>query len=62
MTTIAATLALLPLAIALGSGSAMQQPLAIAIISGLVVQMPLVLVALPALLRLLLREDFKLHR
>ncbi|NIF74761.1 efflux RND transporter permease subunit [Burkholderia sp. Ap-962] len=54
MTTIAAILALLPLAFAIGQGSAMQQPLAIAIISGLAVQLPLVLVVLPALLRLLL--------
>jgi multidrug efflux pump subunit AcrB len=54
MTTIAAILALLPLAFALGQGSAMQQPLAVAIISGLIVQMPLVLLVLPALLRLLL--------
>jgi CzcA family heavy metal efflux pump len=50
MTTIAAILALLPLAFALGQGSAMQQPLAIAIVSGLIVQLPLVLVALPVLL------------
>ena len=34
MTTFAAILALLPLALGLGQGSAMQQPLAIAIISG----------------------------
>jgi CzcA family heavy metal efflux pump len=54
MTTIAAILALLPLAFALGQGSAMQQPLAVAIISGLIVQMPLVLLVLPVLLRLLL--------
>ncbi|MDE2252028.1 MAG: efflux RND transporter permease subunit [Gammaproteobacteria bacterium] len=47
MTTIAAILALLPLALGLGQGSAMQQPLAIAIISGLMVQMPLVLIAMP---------------
>jgi multidrug efflux pump subunit AcrB len=47
MTTIAAMLALLPLALALGQGSAMQQPLAIAIISGLMVQMPLVLLVMP---------------
>jgi CzcA family heavy metal efflux pump len=47
MTTIAAILALLPLAIALGQGSAMQQPLAVAIISGLIVQMPLVLLVMP---------------
>lgn len=54
MTTIAAILALLPLAFALGQGSAMQQPLAVAIISGLMVQLPLVLLVLPATLRLLL--------
>jgi multidrug efflux pump subunit AcrB len=49
MTTFAAILALLPLALGLGQGAAMQQPLAIAIISGLVVQMPLVLLVMPAL-------------
>jgi multidrug efflux pump subunit AcrB len=56
MTTFAAILALLPLALGLGQGSAMQQPLAIAIISGLVVQLPLVLIVLPALL-VLFRSD-----
>ncbi len=50
MTTLAAILALLPLALGIGQGAAMQQPLAIAIISGLVVQLPLVLIALPCLL------------
>lgn len=49
MTTCAAILALLPLALGIGQGAAMQQPLAIAIISGLLVQLPLVLVVLPAL-------------
>jgi CzcA family heavy metal efflux pump len=52
MTTLAAILALLPLALAIGQGSAMQQPLAIAIISGLIAQFPLVLIVLPALLAL----------
>ncbi|MEM5387771.1 efflux RND transporter permease subunit [Paraburkholderia phymatum] len=56
MTTIAAILALLPLAFALGQGSAMQQPLAIAIISGLIVQLPLVLLLLPVLLQLLMKK------
>lgn len=51
MTTLAAILALLPLALGIGQGSAMQQPLAVAIISGLLVQLPLVLIALPALLK-----------
>lgn len=52
MTTVVAILTLLPLALAVGQGSAMQQPLAIAIISGLLVQVPLVLVVLPALYHL----------
>ena len=50
MTTLAAILALLPLALGMGQGSAMQQPLAVAIISGLLVQMPLVLLLLPVAL------------
>src|SRR5438552_582799 len=50
MTAFAAILALLPLALAIGHGAAMQQPLAIAIISGLVFSLPLVLIVLPALL------------
>jgi multidrug efflux pump subunit AcrB len=53
MTTFATILALMPLALGIGSGAAMQKPLAIAIISGLVVQMPLVLIALPALLKMM---------
>ncbi len=55
MTTLAAILALMPLALALGQGSAMQQPLAIAIISGLLVQIPLVIIVMPVLYKLLLR-------
>ncbi len=53
MTTLAAILTLLPLALDLGQGAGMQQPLAIAIISGLLVQFPLVLLALPVLLWLI---------
>ncbi|MBV8464553.1 MAG: efflux RND transporter permease subunit, partial [Burkholderiales bacterium] len=51
MTTLATILTLLPLAFAIGQGSAMQQPLAIAIISGLIVQLPLVLVGMPVVYR-----------
>ncbi|MFI5356711.1 MAG: efflux RND transporter permease subunit [Opitutales bacterium] len=57
MTTFAAILALLPLALGIGAGSAMQQPLAIAIISGLVLQIPVVLVVLPVLLSLHRRAE-----
>ncbi|HET9122519.1 MAG TPA: efflux RND transporter permease subunit [Acidiferrobacteraceae bacterium] len=53
MTTLAAILALLPLALGIGEGSAMQQPLAVAIIAGLSVQLPLVLLVLPLFLRAL---------
>jgi len=53
MTTLAAILTLLPLALAIGAGSEMQQPLAIAIISGLAVQLPLVLFFMPALYSLM---------
>ena len=52
MTTLAAILALLPLALGIGQGAALLQPLAVAIIAGLTVQFPLVLIVLPALLRL----------
>jgi multidrug efflux pump subunit AcrB len=57
MTTLAAILTLLPLALDLGQGAGMQQPLAIAIISGLVVQFPMVLLALPVLLGLGIKRD-----
>ena len=50
MTTIAAILTLMPLALAIGRGSALQQPLAIAIIAGLVLEYPLVLLAMPVLI------------
>ena len=59
MTTLAAILALLPLALALGQGAQMQQPLAVAIISGLVIQMPLVLMLTPVLYVLLSRNTFR---
>lgn len=53
MTTLAAILALAPLALAIGGKSSMERPLAIAIISGLVAQGPLVLLVMPALYRLI---------
>ena len=59
MTTVAAILALAPLALGIGQGSAMQQPLAIAIISGLCIQMPLVLLAMPVIFALLKRIKYR---
>lgn len=57
MTTFAAILTLLPLAFALGQGSAMQQPLAVAIIAGMMVQLPLVLIVMPVLYSILVRKQ-----
>jgi len=56
MSTLAAILTLLPLALALGQGSQMQQPLAVAIISGMLLQLPLVLLVMPVLYALLRRR------
>ena len=52
MTTLAAILALSPLALAIGAGSGIQQPLAIAVIAGLLLQYPLVLLIMPVLISL----------
>ena len=56
MTTLAAILTLLPLALAIGQGSGLQQPLAIAIIAGLVLQYPMVLLVMPMLIGLTLKH------
>ena len=56
MTALAAILTLLPLALAIGQGSGIQQPLAIAIIAGLVLQYPVVLLVMPILIGLTLRR------
>jgi multidrug efflux pump subunit AcrB len=53
MSTIAAILALFPLALGIGQGSAMERPLAIAIISGMTFQLPLVFFVLPVLFTVL---------
>jgi len=55
MTTLAAVLALSPLALGIGSGSQMQQPLAIAVIGGFSVSSLLLFFGLPLIYRLLKR-------
>jgi multidrug efflux pump subunit AcrB len=54
MTTLAAVLALLPLALGIGAGSQMQQPLAIAVIGGFSVSSLMLFFALPLIVRLLM--------
>jgi CzcA family heavy metal efflux pump len=59
MTALGAIIALMPLAVGLGSGAQMHQPLAIAVIGGFVIALPLLLVILPTLLHLLYRSEDK---
>lgn len=53
MTAFGAIVALMPLALGIGSGAQLHQPLAIAVIGGFVVALPLLLIVLPSMLRLL---------
>ena len=50
MTAFGAIIALMPLALGIGTGAQMHQPLAIAIIGGFIVALPLLLIVLPTLL------------
>ena len=50
MTALGAIIALLPLAIGIGTGSELHQPLAIAVIGGFLIALPLLLIVLPSLL------------
>ena len=52
MTALGAIIALMPLALAFGSGAQMHQPLAIAVIGGFVIGLPIQLFVFPALLRI----------
>ncbi|MDB5986838.1 MAG: AcrB/AcrD/AcrF family protein [Nevskia sp.] len=56
MTSLIGILALLPLALSIGAGSAMQAPLAIAIISGLFAALPVVLLIMPAIFAALAKQ------
>ena len=56
MTALGAIVALLPLALGIGTGAQLHQPLAIAVIGGFVIALPLLLIVLPTLLRLLYRH------
>lgn len=57
MTALGAIIALLPLALGIGTGAQMHQPLAIAVIGGFVVALPLLLIVLPSMLHLLFRAE-----
>jgi len=53
MTALGAIIALMPLALGIGTGAQMHQPLAIAVIGGFLAALPLLLIVLPSLLLLL---------
>ncbi|MEO5910142.1 MAG: efflux RND transporter permease subunit [Pelobium sp.] len=53
MTALGAIIALMPLALGIGTGAQLHQPLAIAVIGGFVVALPLLLIVLPSLLNLI---------
>ena len=62
MTALGAIIALLPLAIGVGTGAQMHQPLAIAVIGGFVIALPLLLIVFPTLLHLIYKhEDRKIQ-
>ena len=56
MTALGAIIALMPLALGIGTGAQLHQPLAIAVIGGFVTALPLLLIVLPSMLRLLFRN------
>ncbi len=56
MTAVGAIIALMPLALGIGTGAELHQPLAIAVIGGFITALPLLLIVLPSMLRLIFRK------
>ena len=56
MTALGAIIALMPLALGIGTGAQLHQPLAIAVIGGFIIALPLLLIVLPSMLRLLYKN------
>ena len=57
MTAIGAIIALMPIALGIGTGAQLHQPLAIAVIGGFVIALPLLLIVLPTGIRLLYKKQ-----
>jgi CzcA family heavy metal efflux pump len=57
MTALGAIIALMPLALGIGTGAQMHQPLAIAVIGGFVIALPLLLIIFPTLLHILYKSE-----
>jgi multidrug efflux pump subunit AcrB len=56
MTAIGAIIALMPLALGIGTGAQLHQPLAIAVIGGFIIALPILLIILPSMLRMIYRN------
>jgi multidrug efflux pump subunit AcrB len=56
MTALGAIIALMPLALGIGTGAQLHQPLAIAVIGGFIAALPLLLIVLPSMLRVITRK------
>ena len=59
MTVISAIVALMPLALGIGTGAQMHQPLAIAVVGGFLIALPLLLIILPSLIYQLIPVSIK---
>ncbi len=56
MTALGAIIALMPLALGIGTGAQLHQPLAIAVIGGFIIALPLLLIVLPSGLKVIYRK------
>ena len=57
MTALGAIIALMPIALGIGTGAQLHQPLAIAVIGGFIIALPLLLIVLPSMIRLLYKNQ-----
>lgn len=57
MTALGAIIALMPLALGIGTGAQLHQALAIAVIGGFIIALPLLLIVLPTMLRLFIKKN-----
>ncbi|MFC4232202.1 efflux RND transporter permease subunit [Parasediminibacterium paludis] len=62
MTALGAIIALMPIALGIGTGAQLHQPLAIAVIGGFIVALPLLLIVLPSLLKLRFLQDKTINK
>jgi CzcA family heavy metal efflux pump len=59
MTALGAIIALMPIALGIGTGAQLHQPLAIAVIGGFIIAMPLLLIVLPSFIRMIYKQRNK---